>query len=268
MKRVLKTLRMLRELRTLGTRRIVVMVVIVLMVAGCGMKGGITLISNGKSDYVICMADTGNHQIMRAAGFLQSYLKKMGGAEIPLKIGLTDLPAKAIVINPDVRSGHEDAFSIVTVNKQIIITGGTHKGCIYGVVDLLEKQLGCRMYAPGFEVVPKLKVVRIPQLDISDNPVNEYRNVYGRFTEDENYRDWQRIDVIGDIFADGYFVHTITTIVPWQLYGQKHPEYFSLVSGKRTGDQICWSNPEVLRIAIKKLETDMALQPDKQLWSV
>ena len=136
------------------------------------------------------------------------------------------------------------------------------------VVDLLEKQLGCRMYAPGFEVVPKLKVVRLPELNIKDQPVNEYRNVYGRFTEDENYRDWQRIDIIQDVFADGYYVHTMNTLVPWEENFQKHPEYYALMNGKRIHDQLCLSNPEVLKITLKKLETDMALQPDKQLWSV
>ena len=77
---------------------------IMALVAGWGAKGRITLMSGGKSEYVICVADTANHQIMRAADFLQSYLNKIGGAEIPVKIGLSVLPAKAIVINPDVCS--------------------------------------------------------------------------------------------------------------------------------------------------------------------
>jgi hypothetical protein len=238
------------------------------LLVSCGNRGGLTLMKGGKSNYVICVADTANHQIMRAADLLQSYLKKAGGAEIPIKTGPTEIPDKAIVINPDARPGFEDAFSIVTDGNQLIITGGTHKGCIYGVVDLLEKQIGCHIYAPGFEVVPKLSRINIPRMDVKDKPVNEYRNVYGRFAEDENYRDWQRIDVIQDVFADGYYVHTLGHLVPWEEYFQKHPDYFALMGGKRIIDQPCLSNPEVLKIALKKLETDMALQPDKQLWSV
>jgi hypothetical protein len=248
--------------------RMMAAVVTLAAMVSCGSKSTITLMSGGKSEYVICVADTGNHQIMRAAGLLQSYLKRIGGYEIPVKIGLTELPARAIVINPDVRTGHEDAFSVVTVDKQIIITGGMHKGCIYGVVELLEKQLGCRMYAPDFEVVPKSDVVRIPKLDIRDQPVNEYRNVYGRFADDENYRDWQRIDIVQDVFADGYYVHTMNRLLPWEDYFKNHPEYFAQMNGKRIIDQPCLSNPEVLKIALKKLETDMALQPGKQLWSI
>jgi hypothetical protein len=248
--------------------RMIAGVMIVMMAAGCGVKGRLTLMKGGKSDYVICVADTSNRQIMRAAGLLQSYLKKIGGAELPVKAGSEEIPDKAIVINPDARSGHNDDFSIVTVNQQLIITGGIHKGCIYGVVELLEKQFGCRMYAPGFEVVPKLNVIRIPQLFIADQPVNEYRNTYGRFAEDENYRDWQRIDVVQDVFADGYYVHTMNRLLPWEVYFQKHPEYFALMNGKRIIDQPCLSNPEVLKIALNKLETDVPLQPGKQVWSV
>jgi hypothetical protein len=261
----LKSLKGIGSFRALG---MIAAVMILAVMAGCGGKSKLTLMSGGKSDYVICVADTSNHQIMRAAMFMQSYLKKIGGAEIPVKIGLTEIPEKAIVINLDPGSSQVDGFSIVTVGRQLIITGGNNKGCIYGVVDLLEKQFGCRMYAPGFEVVPKLDVVRLPQLNVKDQPVNEHRNVFSRFSEDENYRDWQRCNVIGDIFADGYYVHTITTIVPWQEYSKTHPEYFALINGQRTGEQVCWSNPEVLKIAIKKLETDMALQPTKKLWSV
>ncbi|MDD4646398.1 MAG: DUF4838 domain-containing protein, partial [Bacteroidales bacterium] len=101
-----------------------------------------------------------------------------------------------------------------------------------------------------------------------DQPVNEYRNVYGRFTEDENYRDWQKIDIVQDQFAEGYYVHTMNMLLPPAEHFKKHPEYFALINGKRMADQPCFSNPEVLKITLKKLETDMALQPDKKLWSV
>ncbi len=248
--------------------KIIAVAVILVLLAGCSLKPGVTIMRGGKTDYVIYVADTANHQIIRAAKILQTYLKKIGGAELPVQFGLPVIPKKAILINPDARAGHEDAFSIVSMDQQIFITGGTHKGCIYGVVDLLEKQLGCRMYAPGFEVVPKLNKIRIPKLNVADQPVNEYRNVYGQFGLNEDYRDWQRIDIIQDVFADGYYVHTMGSLVPWQENFKKHPEYYALMNGKRVPDQLCLSNPEVLKIALAKLEHDIPLQPGKQVWSV
>jgi hypothetical protein len=240
---------------------------IVMVLTGCG-KSGLTIVKGGKSDYVICVADTASKPMMRAADILQTWLKKISGAELPVKMIAGEIPEKAIIINPDAAPGREDAFSIVTDKRHLIITGGMRKGCIYGVVDLLEKQLGCRMYAPGFEVVPKTATVKIPAMEVRDQPVNEYRNAYGKFADNEDYRDWQRINVVQDVFADGYYVHTFNRLIPWQEYYTSHPEYFALMNGKRIPDQPCLTNPEVLKIALAKLEADIPLQPDKQLWSV
>jgi hypothetical protein len=63
-------------------------------------------------------------------------------------------------------------------------------------------------------------------------------------------------------------VHTFNRLVPWQEYFQTHPEYFSMMNGKRNIDQLCLTNPEVLKLVIAKLEKDMAEQPDKLYWSV
>jgi len=243
------------------------MLMIILIGAGCGKSSKITLINNGKSDYTICVTDTSVQQIKRSASLLQSYLKKIGGASIPIKIGLTHIPAKAIVIKTD-ESFNRDGFSLITANKQLMITGGVNKGCIYGVIDLLERQLGCRMYAPGFEKIPQKTKISLPAMDIKDQPVNEYRNVYGRLTDDEEYRDWQRLDIVQDIFAEGYYVHTMSRLVPPTSYFKQHPEYFAWMNGRRNADQPCLSNPEVLKITLNRLETDMASQPNKKVWSV
>ena len=75
--------------------------------------------SGGKTDYVICVPDTANHQIMRAANMLQSWLEKIGGARLEIKAGNSDLPAEAIVFNSDARAGFEDAFSIVSIDRRL-----------------------------------------------------------------------------------------------------------------------------------------------------
>jgi hypothetical protein len=239
-----------------------------ILLTACSGNRSVRLVNNGRSAYVIAIADTVNPELKRAAVLLQQYLKKMGNAELPIEIGKARVPQRAVVIRLDPAVTHEDGFTLLTRGRQLIISGGAHKGCIYGVVDLLEKQWGCRMYAPGFESVPKLRQIVLPALDIRDQPVNEYRNVFSRFSENEDYRDWQRTDLIGDGFADGYYVHTMPTLVPPGTYFSSHPEYFALVDGKRIPEVACFSHPEVLQIAIRKLESDMALQPGNKVWSV
>jgi hypothetical protein len=73
---------------------------------------------------------------------------------------------------------------------------------------------------------------------------------------------------VNEFFAKGYYVHTFNRLVPWQEYFQTHPEYFAMMNGKRNIDQLCLTNPEVLKLVIAKLEKDMAAQPDKLYWSV
>ena len=244
------------------------LLITVMLLSGCSGTKPIQLVSHSRSDYVIAIADTTHPQLKRAALLLQSYLNKMGQVELPVEIGQSAIPEKAIVISVDPSIENEDGFTLRTDGNRLHISGGAHKGCIYGVVDLLEKQWGCRMYAPGFESVPKCKKIELGALDIKNQPVNVYRNVFSRFSENEDYRDWQRSDLIEDGFANGYYVHTMNTLLPPGEYFSKHPGYFAKVDGKRIPDQPCFSNPDVLKITIKKLESDMALQPGNKVWSV
>ncbi len=83
-----------------------------------------------------------------------------------------------------------------------------------------------------------------------------------------DYRDWQRLDTVEEVFGRGYYVHTFNRLVPWETYFAEHPEYFAWMNGKRVKDQLCPSRPEVLDIAVARLEAEMAAQPDRHVWSV
>lgn len=244
------------------------LVFLVPVLTACTGSTGIRLAGNGKSAYEIRIPANPAAQEERAAWFMQSYVRKMSGAEIPVIKGLDSLPDHSVVIRESGSISNADGFSVTTTGKRLTILGGNHKGCIYGVIDLLEKQFGCRMYAPGFEVVPKKSTLKLPALNVSDQPVNVYRNVFGWLTDDKDYQDWQRLDVMFDFFAEGYYVHTMNTLVPWQENFKKHPEYYAEINGQRIIDQLCLTNPDVLRVAIEKLKAEMAKQPGKILWSV
>lgn len=65
----------------------------------------------------------------------------------------------------------------------------------------------------------------------------------------------------------GLWVHTMHRFVPADLIG-KHPEYFAERNGMRVPDQLCLSNPEVLRITVDSLRAMMARKPHARYWSV
>ena len=71
-------------------------------------------------------------------------------------------------------------------------------------------------------------------------------------------------------FADGLFVHTFARLVPPEKYFASHPEYFSLVGGKRQSGyaQLCCTNEDVIRICTEAIRAAMRAQPDATVFSV
>ena len=67
-----------------------------------------------------------------------------------------------------------------------------------------------------------------------------------------------------------YFVHTFNALVSPELYFDEHPEYFSLINGKRMkGEyQLCLTNPDVLRIAVESVRSWIKANPDATIMSV
>jgi hypothetical protein len=147
------------------------------------------------------------------------------------------------------------------------VSGG-HKGSVYGAVHLLEKYFGCRVFSPTVRVFPPRDTLALPQLSDRDGPVNRFRVVNGEFSRDADYRDWQRLDAVEEVFGRGYYVHTFNRLVPWETYFDEHPDCFALMNGKRIKDQLCPSRREVLEIATARLGAEIAAQPDRYVWSV
>jgi len=232
------------------------------------VEAGLLIVDNHKSNYKIIIPSSPVSQEVRAADLLQRYILQTANCQLPITRSDAITSEDAVVIKSSPLVADPDGFTIQTVENQLFITGGTHKGCIYGIVDLLEQYLGCRKYSVGFDVVPKTDYIYFPDISVSKAPANSIRLINGTFCQDEDYRDWHRLDVIDELFAQGYYVHTFHRLIPWEEYFESHPEYFALMNGKRIIDQPCLSNPEVLQITLEKLRQEMMLQPDKDLWSV
>lgn len=233
---------------------------------------------NGASGYRIVVAVNASANDLNASATLQSYLKRISGAELPVVTEAEKRSGSEIVVGFSNRTDvpglssirtelAPDGYRIVTRGKTLYILGVDDKGNIYGVIALLEK-LGCRKYSPSVEVVPVNPDIILEPLNLKDQPATTFRVINGSFCRDKAYCDWQRLDNTEDVFASGYYVHTFNRLVPWETYFQSHPEYYALMNGKRIIDQLCLSNPEVLRLTIERLKKEMASQPDKKLWSV
>ncbi|PKP52144.1 MAG: hypothetical protein CVT92_10275 [Bacteroidetes bacterium HGW-Bacteroidetes-1] len=231
-------------------------------------KGSIQLVQGGKSDYTIIIPEQASAEEVRAAEFLQLHVDKISGCS--LSINSTDRPSTspAIYISKTDEIAEGDSYRLFTSENNLFIQGGKNRGCIYGVSELLEHYLGVSYYSPTHVVIPQSQKIILPDLDISDSSPNTYRNINGHFAQDANYRDFHRLHLISDMFAEGYFVHTFHKLIPWQEYFSSKPEYFAYMSGKRIIDQLCLTNEDVFWLTVEKLEKEMKLQPEKLFWSV
>ncbi len=239
----------------------------------------IGLVSRGVPAAAIVLPPGATPIDRRAAEILQATVRAMSGATLPvvekarpgkgreIAIGFAgrDLP-RAVAASA---SGlGEDAFLVAAAAGNLYVVSGGHKGAIYGVVHVLETYFGCRVFSPTARVFPARDTLALPQMSDRDGPASRFRAVNGEFSRDPDYNDWQRLDTADEVFGRGYYVHTFNRLVPWETYFAAHPEYFAWMNGKRVKDQLCPSRPEVLAIAVARLEAEMAAQPDRHVWSV
>lgn len=241
-----------------------------------GLAAPITLVKNGKSNYAIMIPPDATPAIRHGAEELQRYLQQMTGAELPIVTG-SARRRDLIVLQEDPALGEEE-FRIRTAPPRLLIAGGGKRGTLYGCYALLEDVLGCRWYTARISKVPKQKTITLTALDIHEKPAFEYREPY--YTEAFD-KDWavrnrtngngQHLDEsVGGKVSYGKFVHTFNDLVPPDVYYDQHPEYFSLINGKRMKGyyQLCLTNPDVLQITIAKVKEWIRENPNATIFSV
>ncbi len=173
------------------------------------------------------------------------------------------------------------------VGKDLIIVGHDHPspgktensrrpdwdrlGTTKGVADFLRKYVGTRflypdlgnyqavnkasdidlLLSPSIEFLP-LKKISVPDdLDFQFTPALEFNVAHpitGGFYDIANNR-FPKVDTVGP-------AHTYGRAIPVDPYHKTHPEYFSLIKGKRLVEgagQYCISNPEVQELIYKDM---------------
>lgn len=246
------------------------------------MTDTLTVARDGQPGIIIVTSADATEQERYAADELRNYLELMLSASMPVGNETTPGPAIAIGgaasrlgVNPEVGLG-DDGFTLRTVNDSLAIVGG-RRGVIYGVYELLEK-LGCRFFTPTCENIPSVRALDIPALEETQIPVLEYRHHnYADFTQNPRFAVKNRIngpipikDRFGGHMAYTWFVHTFNRILNPDEWFDTHPEYFSMVEGRRLRErtQLCLTHPDVLRITIDKVAAALRDHPEKRLISV
>jgi hypothetical protein len=247
-----------------------------------------TLVNQGRSGYSICVASEAPAPERRAAAELQQFVEQMSGARLPVTadcrparkpyLFVGDSAAlRTVLPELNLRSFGGEEYVLKTAGKHLVIAGGLPRGTLYGVYGFLDR-LGCRWFTADVSRIPNLPTIAIQSLDIREKPAFEYREPF--FTEAFD-RDWaarnrtngnsSRLDASTGGKVEYFpFVHSFYQLVPPGKYFRDHPEYFSLIDGKRRVErgQLCLTNPDVLRIAVAQVREWIREHPSAKILSV
>jgi hypothetical protein len=222
-----------------------------------------------------------------AAGELSRYMERISGARLPIvKEGeRTRLPYSFFVGNtqaaarPGVKATDEtmgrDGLALNSIAGGVIVLGRNDLGTVFAVYELLERCFDVRWFMPGEtgEYVPHRNTLRMGEIHLTLRPSFRIRWV--------GTGEWalrQRMNVyvtaggkdVGVRWKWGF--HTFNTLIPPEKYYADHPEYFALVEGKRSvtdsrthGNQLCTSNPDLIRELSKNLKAVLDAEPDIEI---
>ena len=191
------------------------------------------------------------------------------GGKSPVTFHVGDTPlAKA---NNLLSTQLEDEQWVVrSVGDNVIVNGGGTRGALYATYHFLEDCCDIHWWSEFEEYVPTASPLALPALDMKGKPAFIYRNIYRGTRNKGGHRFMIRVRQNGDSAQQiekeygGCFnygppdhCHTFDWYVPEKTYFKDHPEYFSLVNGKRrggqSGGQLCLTNPELKQIFLENL---------------
>ena len=153
----------------------------------------------------------------------------------------------------------------------------TLPGSQEGVFAFLEDCLGCRWWTSKASTIPANPTVNIPFLDIRYVPPIEYRYSFWTDAFDPHWAvrnrsngpdGLNRPEFGGQITHGG--VHTFYPLIPPERYFGDHPEWFSLIDGKRSHDraQLCLTNTDLRKELITNLKERIRRSPAQHVFSV
>lgn len=248
-----------------------------------------SLFQNGKTDYSIVLGEKASDSEQWAAKELQHWLKEVSGAEFPIRKDSEPQNPNEIIVGYNRHSialldekertepkEFDESFSIRSVGPSILIKGGKARGTLYGVFTFLENELGCRWYTPSVSSIPAKDSYIFNYMNHSESPGIRVRNDFyfeafepvwaarNKVNGAMNYREQP-----GGLECY-WSVHTFFPLVPPKEFYGTHPEYYSLIDGKRVYEdaQLCLTNPDVLRIVTERILDVIRKNPQYLIYSV
>jgi hypothetical protein len=236
--------------------------------------GSFKVTETGKPTCKIIVANAGAPVENSAAKELKHWLQEITGAA--LESGKS-ADGPCIIIRTEPALG-EEGYRIGLEGDDLILAGGPGRGCMNAVFAMLEEDLGCRFYTNESIKLPKTDSLTIQSVARQYKPQLRLRDPFYKCAFDAAWSLRNRTNCPegpmpeeqgGYIDYDGMFVHTFATLVPVDKYFKDHPEYFFLnAQGQRAPQQLCTTDPYVLKIATDTVLEQLRKSPHTEIISV
>lgn len=218
-----------------------------------------------------------------AARELQHHLELVTGSAFPI-VSERDLAGRTglfvgrcnATAEPKLRLGREE-LRIRTIGPAIAFRGNG-RGVLYAVYTFLEDYVGCRWFTPDCRTWPKSGRIAVSKIDRRYAPPLEYRGGDYPVARSGEFAARLRLNGANHAITPEQggnvgvhsLAHTFAALCPPERYFAEHPEYFSLVNGKRQSGyaQLCLTNPDVLKICIEGVRRWIRENPNMTVFSV
>lgn len=250
-----------------------------------------TLFRDRTSLYSIYVSSSASESEVFAAKELSYWLEECSGASFPIVrdvkevdkyicVGYNDDVIK-LDANAEVFDRSDDSFVYKNIDDIIVIYGGSERGTMYGVYTFLQREFGCRWYLHNVNISPKHSIYKFQELYHRESPGIKIRELLLGGTRDPF---WAVRNKLNGYTAFGisqypkteggsiikYGSHTMGAFVPSQIYFDNHPEFFSLLEGKRqkNNTQLCLSNKDIVKICVNELIQRIEARPDVNVFAL
>ena len=237
---------------------------------------GVVLAEGGKAGVVIVLPEDAIPAEQTAARELAEYLNKATGAEFQTVVAAGEPGQRAIYLGRtafarshglDAAGWRAEQWAVRSVVGGLILTGGRPRGTLYAVYRFLEDVVGVRWWNPFEEHVPVHRTLVVAGLDRRGEPRFRYRDIHLLYANDDGrFAARNRINALGFAPIGGRYggavyygppggVHTFSHYVPPDPHFGKHPEWFSMIDGKRTAEraQLCLTNQDLQAFVRERL---------------
>ena len=283
----------------------VLIVTVAWIVATPAAADEITIAENGEAKAVIVVARDATPPQRHAADELVLFLGKVTGARFKLvherdaaKANLCVGPGAAKAADPglSVDGLGDEGIVIRTVGKDLILAGGEPRGTLYAAYTFLEDHVGCRWWTSTASTIPRKLTLRVGPLDVRYVPKlecrttdcpdaneadysvrNKYNGHHHRLFFDDGLHNPHEDRLRGGrkfayIKSDKWGCHGMWTLIPPEIYFKEHPEWFSMVNGKRTAKlwmaAHCLSNEDMRKQMVENALLAIIWHPIATIFSV